>query len=56
MHNWPHLKGVIMDPYFFDHYPVRITFEIMQETGKPFEFFNYLTDNQGFMQAMKANT
>ncbi|XP_019262090.1 PREDICTED: uncharacterized protein LOC109239938 [Nicotiana attenuata] len=53
---WPHLEGVIMDTYFSDHYPLRIPFEIVKETGtKTFKFFNYLVEHQDFMQAMETS-
>lgn len=52
---WPHLEGIIMDPHFSDHYPLKIPFEIVKETGtKSFKFFNYLVEHQDFMQAMET--
>ncbi|XP_060182351.1 uncharacterized protein LOC132612018 [Lycium barbarum] len=52
---WPHMEGVIMDPLFSNHSPLRIQLEVPKERKSgSFKFYNYLADHPRFLQVVET--
>ncbi|XP_075080165.1 uncharacterized protein LOC142165528 [Nicotiana tabacum] len=51
---WLAMEGIIMNPGFLDHCPLKITIDDTKQEGRrPFKFFNYLASHQNFDEIVK---
>ncbi|WMV29408.1 hypothetical protein MTR67_022793 [Solanum verrucosum] len=53
---WPHIKGVILEPHFSDHCPLSVKMEEHDGKGpKPFRFYNYMAEHKFFITEVEES-